>query len=463
YMDAISMLPKDRLKWKTHEYFMIYWDLEKTLKIAFSKWQNKDKEEKQVKKMGQTQGKYVIQTKAGHVVRVIEWPTQAKSVHVIQRKDTGRLELITDISSLESLNIDYKKIADVDRSQLNKKAISLSGQLELAHVNELRHLDRNVRVPAERQDEEFQKILKWTGAGHIAVVILILLIGYLIAPLIQPKETVVKIVTQDKFVRPKFERKTVKMSETKIDRTKKVTKRVVSQPVKPKKYASKKQRATSKVKRGQVRTKINVAKTGALGVLGGLQSGSKKSAGLNLNSLNNSRGSGVSGVGGAGGHQRALPGKGLIASGVGSGGKAEGAGGYGTRGKGGGRAGYGKMSMVGSSGAYSAPLHEEALVQGGLDRDQIHAVIQKHMGQIVYCYEKGLQVDPSAAGRVNVNFVIGGSGLVASAKVASSSVGSNTVDSCIVNKLSGWKFPKPHGNVNVKVSYPFELRRVGQG
>ena len=104
---------------------------------------------------------------------------------------------------------------------------------------------------------------------------------------------------------------------------------------------------------------------------------------------------------------------------MGTGGRAKGAGGYETRGKGGGKPGYGKMSLAGSSGAYFQPLAEEALIQGGLDRDQINAVINRHRGQIIYCYEKGLQVKPKLAGRVNVKFVIARNGRVSTAKVAS--------------------------------------------
>lgn len=407
---------------------------------------------------------YVIQTNAGKVVRVIRWKGSGTKAYVVRRQDTGRVELHGQLSKLNQENVAYETLHELTRASLDKNGVSLSEHLELKKVDTIFQLDRNVKTPVEKDEEKFQQILKWTGMGHVGVLALIFLIGWVIHPLLQPEEVVVKVVKQNDFVRPKINRRTVKLSEKKIDRKKKVAQRkVVSRKVQPKKYATKKRATRSKVKRGQSRSKVNLANTGALGVLGGLKNGSKKSSGLNVNALNNSRGSGVSGKGGAGGHNRAFPGKGLVASGIGNGGKAKGSGGYGTRGKGGGRPGYGKMSMAGSSGAYFVPLHEEALVQGGLDREQINAVIQKNMGQIVYCYEKGLQVDPRASGLVNVRFIIGGNGRVATAKVASSSVGSKRIDSCIVNKLSGWRFPKPHGNVNVKVSYPFELRRLGQG
>jgi hypothetical protein len=117
--------------------------------------------------------------------------------------------------------------------------------------------------------------------------------------------------------------------------------------------------------------------------------------------------------------------------------------------------------MVGGSSGYFLPLEEEALVQGGLDKDQIAAVVQRHLGEVIYCYEKGLQTNSSLQGRVGMHWVINGNGNVSIARVQQSSLKSSSVEGCIVNKLRGWKFPKPIGGVNVKVTYPFVLRRVG--
>ena len=59
-----------------------------------------------------------------------------------------------------------------------------------------------------------------------------------------------------------------------------------------------------------------------------------------------------------------------------------------------------------------APLTQEATVESGLDRDQIAAVVQKNMGQIIYCYEMGLQGKPDLKGRLTAQWVINGRGLV---------------------------------------------------
>ncbi len=99
----------------------------------------------------------------------------------------------------------------------------------------------------------------------------------------------------------------------------------------------------------------------------------------------------------------------------------------------------------------------------GLDRDQIAEVINRNLGQIRFCYEQGLQGDPRLNGRVAVDFTIGGNGLVKSASVENTTLNSKMVEDCITMRVKSWKFPIPQGKVDVKVTYPFVLRRTGQG
>jgi hypothetical protein len=108
-------------------------------------------------------------------------------------------------------------------------------------------------------------------------------------------------------------------------------------------------------------------------------------------------------------------------------------------------------------------LVQEASVETGLDRDQIAAVINKNLGQVRFCYEQGLQADPNLNGRVAVAFTIGGNGLVKTAGMDSSTMNSKIIEDCIVMRLKTWQFPLPQGGVDVKVTYPFVLRRAGQG
>lgn len=205
----------------------------------------------------------------------------------------------------------------------------------------------------------------------------------------------------------------------------------------------------------------NIKRMGALQALGSLKQG--KNAGLNLGAVETSRGPGLGGTQGSGGTQQSLYAKGMVAAPLGAGNNLQGAGGYGTKGRGGGQDGFGQMQLSGSLGAEALPVGQEAQVAKGLDRDQIAAVIQRNSGQVRFCYEQGLQQDATLSGRVTVDFTIGGNGLVKMASVGPSTLKSASVQDCIVSRLRSWKFPLPEGGVDVKVSYPFTLRRAGQG
>lgn len=199
--------------------------------------------------------------------------------------------------------------------------------------------------------------------------------------------------------------------------------------------------------------------SGVLGVLGSLKT-SRQQGGLKLSNADTSSGIGRGGSAGSGGVQTSTYSKGMFSSPLGTGGKVNGAGGYGTKGKGGGQAGYGQVSLVGAGGSYFQAVESEAWVEGGLDRNEIAAVINRHISEVRYCYEKGLQSKPSLSGRLSMKFYIGPKGSVTLAQVANSSLGHAAVENCIQNRLKTWQFPQPQGGVTVKVSYPFVLRRV---
>jgi hypothetical protein len=207
-------------------------------------------------------------------------------------------------------------------------------------------------------------------------------------------------------------------------------------------------------------SKRTLKQLGALRALGELQK-SHQVGGLKLNKAGASRGVGLGGTNGSGGAQTSLYGRGIIVSPLGSGKNLGGGGGYGSKGRGGGQAGYGRISLVGQDGTFFQALTADALVDGGLSRDEIAAVIQRHLNEVRYCYEQGLLKNPSLKGRLGLQFIIGTDGRVTTAKTATSSLGSTNVESCIRGRLMSWQFPEPRGGVNVRVSYPFVLKRAG--
>ena len=102
-----------------------------------------------------------------------------------------------------------------------------------------------------------------------------------------------------------------------------------------------------------------------------------------------------------------------------------------------------------------------ANVRGALDKDIIRRIVRRHLNEVRYCYEQELVKRPALAGRLSVGFTIAGSGQVISSVVQSSTLGAVGAESCIVNAVRRWEFPRPEGGGIVIVSYPFQLTPAG--
>lgn len=100
-------------------------------------------------------------------------------------------------------------------------------------------------------------------------------------------------------------------------------------------------------------------------------------------------------------------------------------------------------------------VEEESIVDGGLDKSVIAAVIQNNLAQIKYCYERQLVAEPDLFGKVVAQWTINAQGAVEGASVKQTTLNSNPVEKCMLAKISGWKFPQPKNGTKVSVSYPF--------
>lgn len=372
----------------------------------------------------------VLEDESGQVVRAYAW--DGEPVQVIRRGDTRRLELVSSTKPLTDRKIPFEFLGDLSKDFIENKPFAVG---ELGHLKAVPKIE-NVAIDAKADEESSQT---W----YLTLVFLLVVTGAMIGALVtrppvaenkeeEMKQEVIKIVK-------------------KIPPRQKVAETVMANNTNTETKTTDKPKSIDRLKR-----------MGALAALGSLQKSNQR-GGLNLGAANTTAGPGLGGNAGSGGTQTSLYAKGLTSAPLGAGGRVEGAGGYGTKGKGGGQAGYGKMTMVGSTGAAPIGLSQEASVESGLDRDAIAAVINKNLGQVRFCYEQGLQSDPNVNGRVAVDFTIGGNGVVKVASVANSSLNSKIVEDCILLRLKSWKFPLPQGGVDVKVSYPFVLRRAGQG
>ena len=376
--------------------------------------------------------KLVLENHDGKAVRT--FLVEGDEAHLIQRKDTRRLEVHTQLEALEAAKTKFDRLAELKFSEIASAPFEIKdiGRIRVAHEQD-----------AIMRDEDLEGDSPRTMYISLASMIL-LMISFFSFILNRPGA--------DAKLEQKIKQELVQI--------------VKHIPLKPKKVVE----ATPTVQQEQPVVQHQVKPTkqatikrmGALSVLGSLNSGKQK-GGVNLGAVNTTAGPGLGGTQGSGGTQTTLYGKGLVAAPVGAGSNMQGGGGYGTKGKGGGQAGYGKLSLVGSAGTAAIPLGREALIEGGLDRDLIADVINRNMGQVRFCYEQALQGDPALAGRVAVAFTIGGNGQVKVADVGNTTLNSKMVEDCIITRLKSWKFPLPQGGVDVKVSYPFVLRRSGQG
>ncbi|SMF63066.1 hypothetical protein SAMN02745866_04067 [Alteromonadaceae bacterium Bs31] len=105
-------------------------------------------------------------------------------------------------------------------------------------------------------------------------------------------------------------------------------------------------------------------------------------------------------------------------------------------------------------GKVSAAMSKKVKIKGGLSRDQVKRVIDAHMNEIVYCYEKSLLSSPNMAGKAVFEWKVLMSGGVGEVNIKSSNLQSNQIHSCIKGAIKGWQFPQPSGTA-VFVSFPF--------
>jgi len=170
------------------------------------------------------------------------------------------------------------------------------------------------------------------------------------------------------------------------------------------------------------------------------------------------------GVGGTNPAQGILKSLGNMA---GSGGGSVGIGGLGTKGfggGGGGGTGLGFGTKVGNGVGEGKGLRAISFesgsgeVKGGLEKSEVEAVIRQNLAQIRNCYNRGLRLNPTLAGKVKASFRITAGGTVDLSRIGESTLASSEVEDCIKGRILSWNFPQPRGGSTVDVSYPFLLR-----
>ncbi len=413
-------------------------------------------------------GHYVLK-KNKKVVRFLHWDgTKAHIVYLLQDQ---KIDIVPDLKVLNNESVPYKDLASISKAEVKDGPILLSEDITLEYIDNVENIDRSQPLVSD-DNNLFKRVMKWSFMTHLIVLLLLISVGYYLTPDVVDVVQVVTVVKQDRPVIKKKKR-VVRPSRKRVKRVSRSKRKLVTR-----KKLNPRSRVRVKVRNNSLRKKMsyvkrrsksiksrskNVNAMGALGALGSMGSGPK---GVSTKSIERASGHGRSSKSGVGVSQRSLLGKGLLSTTQGQGARVgQSRKGYGNNGLGAqGASGFGKHKIsTGSGGAFVLPAYEQSIVEGGLDRASIDAVIRRNSGQITYCYEKGLQIKPLLSGRISVKFLINTKGRVSTARIASSSLHSSLVEKCIVKKFKSWQFPQPVGNVVVKVRYPLELRRSGRG
>ncbi len=99
--------------------------------------------------------------------------------------------------------------------------------------------------------------------------------------------------------------------------------------------------------------------------------------------------------------------------------------------------------------------------EGGLDKDEIMAVIRAHELEVKYCYERELQQQPALAGMVSVAWTIGPDGRVLPSVRTDHDEALDATARCITERVLVWPFPEPGNGGVVNVTFPWMFKPAG--
>jgi hypothetical protein len=162
------------------------------------------------------------------------------------------------------------------------------------------------------------------------------------------------------------------------------------------------------------------------------------------------QGKAVIGYGG-GGQSSRTPGRGGLGEGLGGNGTGSGLGGVG----GGGGIGFATVRV-----APPSVIHAENVGGPGRNVSDLGDYVRGRNSQLQFCYsEYGLKVNPSLAGSVAVAVTLTSDGAVTGVDITKrtwSGPGAAEAESCIKQRISGWRFPSSeHGGGTYSFSFSF--------
>ena len=96
----------------------------------------------------------------------------------------------------------------------------------------------------------------------------------------------------------------------------------------------------------------------------------------------------------------------------------------------------------------------------GKSNSSLDSALRAAAGSARGCYNRALQKNAGAAGKLTVNVQVGPSGAVCGASISNDTVGSGEVSTCVLQRFQGKSFPKPdQGCVSVAIPMSFEVKQ----
>ena len=113
--------------------------------------------------------------------------------------------------------------------------------------------------------------------------------------------------------------------------------------------------------------------------------------------------------------------------------------------------------LANDGGTAPAPKPAKPAVVGTLSKEEITKVMKRHNNEVRHCYEQSSRAKPKLEGKVSVKLIIGASGDVLQAEIASDTTNDENLKNCMLTVVRSWKFPEPKGGGNVTVTYPWSF------
>jgi protein TonB len=92
----------------------------------------------------------------------------------------------------------------------------------------------------------------------------------------------------------------------------------------------------------------------------------------------------------------------------------------------------------------------------GRSLGEIREIVAQYVAGLKYLYDRELKQQPALHGKVTVEFVIGPPGDVREVRLVSSALGQPSLESAILGRIRGWKFPNKPGDAT-RVTFPFDF------